>query len=430
MPLLSLISSFKLPLGLIPSKLPLLGFMPLLSLISSSKLSLGLTLSKLLLLVFIPFICCISPSISLLYLGLLISLGLSIFLLAISLFGFIFLFLFISSSILLTFILLSLFLLISFIFFELISLGIALLLSVSLFGFEFLALFISSSILFRSPFLLLSFKLSISLLSTILFEFLFLDLFISSSMLLILSLLTFSLFPGSFDLLSATLGFSFLLLSEFFISCSISLLLTLFLSLLFLSVLSSSLIILLFLSLPNIPLNAPAPILAPNAVAFPKLLTPSDNELRPFIAPLLKPYPAITADQPFFNPASIPNILSMILGPSITAILPPTSTIILATPLALSPAFPKLVPNQELNITYSLVIIAVENITINIENICFIISFNFLPSPISAKAKKVASNLLNANSNINLATFNPIQTRVIPIAPKVTIIDKKSIPYL
>ena len=306
--------------------------------------------------------------------------------------------------------------------------------SVSLIGFEFLALFISSSLLLRSSFLLISFKLSISLLSTILFEFIFLVLFISSSMLLLLSLVTFSVSPGSFDLLSATLDFSFLLLSEFFISCSISLLLILFLSLslLFLSVsvLSLALVILLFLSLANIPLNAPAPILAPNTVVFPILLTPSDNKLKPLIAPLLKPYPAITADQPFFNPASIPNTLSIILGPSITAILPPTSTIIFATPLALSPAFPKLVPNQELNITYNFVIIAVANITINIENICFIISFNFFPSPISAKAKRVASNLLNANSNINLATFNPIQIRVNAIAPKVTIIDKKSIPYL
>ena len=192
----------------------------------------------------------------------------------------------------------------------------------------------------------------------------------------------------------------------------------------------SSLLLLLFLSLPKIPLNAPAPILAPNILVFPVALTPSNNELIPFIAPLLKLYPAITADQPLFNPASTPNILSIILGPSITATLPPTSTIIFATPFALSPAFPRLVPNHELNITYNFVISAVAKITINIENIYFIISFNFFPSPISAKAKKVASNLLNANSKINLATFNPIQIRVIPIAPKVTIIDKKSIPYL
>ena len=194
---------------------------------------------------------------------------------------------------------------------------------------------------------------------------------------------------------------------------------------------SSALLDILFLSFPsNIPDIAPLAPAIPKANPFPNLLIPPDNNFPEFNAPFANPYPAIKVPQALFKPASIPSILSTKLGPSITAIAPPTINNIFNIPLLPNPLATRLLVIHELYSIYILVNTAVINITINMDIICFTISFNLLPSLISANASNVIKNLLNANSNNNLITFNIIQINATPIAPREMITDIKSILYL
>ena len=238
------------------------------------------------------------------------------------------------------------------------------------------------------------------------------ELFLSSSISLNLSFIVFK--SASLSLLAFIwLGWLSTVLSCFLISESFSLL------------------GILFLSFPsNIPDIAPPTPAMPKANPFPNLGTNPANNFPEFNAPLATPYPAIKVPHELFNPASIPNILSTKLGPSITAIAPPTINNIFNIPLLPNPLATRLLVIHELYNIYILVNTAVINITINMYIICFTISFNLLPSLISANASNVIKNLLNANSNNNLITFNIIQTNATPMAPREMITDIKSILYL
>ena len=257
--------------------------------------------------------------------------------------------------------------------------------------------------------------------------------------------------PTKIPTLSPFLFFVLISLSELFLSSSISLNLSFIvfksasLSLLafiwlgwlstvlscFLISESFSLLGILFLSFPaNIPDIAPLAPAMPKANPFPNLGTTPANNFPEFNAPFATPYPAIKVPHELFNPASIPSILSTKLGPSITAIAPPTINNIFNIPLLPNPLATRLLVIHELYNIYILVNTAVINITINMDIICFTISFNLLPSLISANASNVIKSLLNANSNNNLITFNIMQTNAIPIAPREMITEMKSILYL
>ena len=165
-------------------------------------------------------------------------------------------------------------------------------------------------------------------------------------------------------------------------------------------------------------------IILPDAIA--PFFTPLAIEVNPLAvdtAPFIPIYPALTMLQPLLTPLSIPNILSIKFGPSITAIDAPISNTNWVIPFAFS-------DDQEENSKYIFKRTDIENSTIKFDTIYLITSFNFWPFAISANEYKRANSFTNPNSNIILETLNTVAKSVIVVQESVVKITKKSKLYL